>query len=82
MDKFEQHKLDRDKADQNRIRNAREWLKRVQSLNDGSKQYLIELENAQEQLNRAYQEADYYNENQDEISQIRDQQIKMGKRSI
>lgn len=79
MDKFDIHDLARAASDKSRIDQAKKWLKIVQKLYDGSAQAQQELASAQEKLQRAYDESDFYNENEDEISQTRDMQTRMGK---
>ena len=82
MDKFEKHALARATSDQSRIKQAKKWLGIVQKMYDGSATAERELSSAKEKLQRAYDESDFFHENKDKISQIRDTQQRSGKNKI
>lgn len=79
---LERHEDARREADERRIANAQEWLDIVTNIYDGSKTAERELAQAKEQLQRAKDESDFYNENRDEIAQTRDMQQRMGKKLL
>ena len=82
MDKFEQHRIAREAADKSRIEQAKKWLAIVNKMYDGSAEAERELTQAKSRLQQAYDEADFHHENEDEISQIRDTQSRLGKNQI
>lgn len=82
MDKFEKHDLARAASDQSRIEQAKKWLGVVQKMYDDSATAERELSSAKEKLQRAYDESDFFHENEDEISQIRDAQQRSGENTI
>lgn len=88
IDKFEQHRIARMEADKNRIVSAQKWVDTVERMgeNVSSRQerlmFIDSLSKAKEQLRRAYAQADFYNENQDEIAQNRDLLNRQGKGTL
>lgn len=82
MDKFEQHRNAREAVEKSRIEQAKKWLAIVEKMYDGSTEAERELTRAKSRLQQAYDEADFYHENEDEISQIRDTQHRLGKNQI